>query len=130
MGQVPNEVLFKLYESAGADVFVLPSVIGDDGSFEGIPHSLKEAMAWAVAVVATDTGGTSELIQPGSGLLVPPADANALASAIERLSASADERHRLGWAGRARVLAEFSLDETVARFAALLGGDGATRGGD
>ena len=61
------------------DVFVLPSL------GEGISNTVLEAMATGLPVIATRVGGNPELVQDGvSGLLVPAADAPALAAAILR----------------------------------------------
>ena len=63
---------------ARADVAVLPSLT------EGMSNSVMEAMAAGRPVVATAVGGTAELLE-GRGVLVPPADAPALAAGLERV---------------------------------------------
>jgi glycosyltransferase involved in cell wall biosynthesis len=63
---------------ARADVVVLPSLT------EGMSNAVMEAMAAGKPVVATTAGGTAELIE-GRGVLVPPADAAALAAGLERV---------------------------------------------
>jgi glycosyltransferase involved in cell wall biosynthesis len=93
---------------AAADLFVLPSL------FEGLPVSVLEAMAAERPVVATAIGGTDEAIaSEESGLLVPPKDPAALASAIRRLQADAPFARRLAAAARARVEREFSSEATA-----------------
>ena len=62
---------------AAADIFVLPSIS------EGLPMGLLEAMASNCACIVTDIGLPVE--NERTGIVVPPADANALASAIQRL---------------------------------------------
>jgi glycosyltransferase involved in cell wall biosynthesis len=78
---------------------------------EGMPGTLMEAMASGVAVVATDVGGTNELVVDGeSGLLVPVADPPALTCALARLLVDPELRARFAEGGRRRMEQCFSLD--------------------
>jgi glycosyltransferase involved in cell wall biosynthesis len=63
---------------AAADVFCLPSVR------EGCPNVILEALASGRPVVATRVGGIPELVSERTALLVPPADAEALGSALRQ----------------------------------------------
>jgi colanic acid/amylovoran biosynthesis glycosyltransferase len=104
----PSEVLQLL--GSWADVFVLPCVIAKDGDRDGIPVSLAEAMAMELPVISTDIVGISELVQPGTGVLVPPHDAMALAEELRAIyAASPSTRAEMGRRGRAVVDAEFNL---------------------
>jgi glycosyltransferase involved in cell wall biosynthesis len=95
-----------------ADVYVNTSVT------EGTSLTILEAMAAGLPVVATNVGGTPEVLDDGTcGLLVPPGDAGTIALAIERLAADAPLRTRLGDAARTRVLARFTLDAMIATYA-------------
>jgi glycosyltransferase involved in cell wall biosynthesis len=77
---------------------------------------LFEAMASGTAIVATNTGGTPEIVRHDhEGLLVPPRDPSALAGAIDALIREPGRRARLGEAGVARVRAEFAVERYVAR---------------
>jgi glycosyltransferase involved in cell wall biosynthesis len=93
------------------DVLVFPSQW--DEPFAAVP---VEAMSTGMAVVATTAGGTPEAVTDGeTGLLVPPADPQALAAAIRRLADDPDLRRRLG-AAAARVATErFSFERYVDR---------------
>jgi glycosyltransferase involved in cell wall biosynthesis len=71
-------------------------------------------MAAGKPVIATAIGGTDEAVIPDeTGLLVPPADAAALARAIRTLLADLPLAQRLVAAGRARVEAHFSAAHMV-----------------
>jgi len=88
---------------------------------EGLSNSIMEYMALGKPVVATDGGGTRELVVDGeTGVLVPQTNPQALASAIERLIAHPESAARMGQAGQGRLRREFSLsrmvDETVALY--------------
>jgi len=102
-----------------ADLFVLPS------RYEGFPNALCEAMAAGLAVVATDSGGTRDIVRSGvDGLLVPVDNSELLAQAMARLMS--DSALRAGLGSRAREVAERFAPETVGRewdalFARLLG---------
>jgi glycosyltransferase involved in cell wall biosynthesis len=101
------------------DLVVLPSYR------EGTPRSLLEAAACGLPIITTDVPGCREVVEHGvSGLLVPPRDPIALASAIHRLCINADERRRMGVAGREKVLSDFDqrcvLEQTFAVYRQLL----------
>ncbi len=101
---------------AAADVFALPS------HFEGLPMSVIEAMLTGLPVVATDIRGPREqVVEGGTGFLVPPMAAGPLAAALARLAADPGLRARLGAAGRARALERFDEAKVVGRTLDLLG---------
>lgn len=96
----------------GLDIFVLPSL------WEGMPRALLEAMAAGRACVATDIGGSRELIENGRcGLIVPSGRADELALAIEALVASLELRGRLGSAASERVKQHFSAEHVAGLYA-------------
>jgi len=81
---------------------------------EGLSNSIMEYMALAKPVVASDSGGTKELVINGeTGLLVPPRNPNALADQIEFLLDHPAVATRMGAAGYARLRAEFSIEKMV-----------------
>jgi glycosyltransferase involved in cell wall biosynthesis len=90
------------------DIFVMPSLC------EALPYALLEAMATGLPAVGTRVGGIPEVIVPGvTGLLVPPREPISLAEAIRPLLDSEDLRHRMGQAGRERVVHHFNEIDTV-----------------
>jgi len=99
---------------ASCDVFVLPSL------YEGLPLSILEAMAAGKPVIATQVGGTPEVVIDGeTGLLVPPSDSAALAAAIRSVVSNREFAHRLGLAGQIRVVREFSTTIMVRQVSEL-----------
>lgn len=78
-GQIPHNKVISLYLKA-ADVFVLPS------SYEGLPHTILEAMTVGIPIVATNLGGIPEVIEDSKeGLLFKPGDLSSLEDSISRL---------------------------------------------
>lgn len=87
---------------------------------EGSPNSVLEGMAAGRPIVATDVGGTRDVLRPGvDGLLVPPGDSGAVADALRTIIVRRDLLHAYGDAGRARAVAEFSPDAIAERLDAL-----------
>ena len=90
---------------ARAHVAALPS------RREGLPKSLLEAAACARPLVATDVPGCRAVVADGeTGILVPPDDAAALASALEKLLKDREMRLRMGAAARRTAETRFSAD--------------------
>jgi glycosyltransferase involved in cell wall biosynthesis len=112
---------------ASFDVFVLSS------HDEGMSNAILEAMAMERAVVATDVGGTNEVVRNGeTGLLVPAKDPAPLADAIGTLLADPETCARMGRRGRAVVCERFSARAMVQQmehlYDDLLRTHGAARG--
>ncbi len=96
------------------DIFALASVIDAEGASDVFPTVIMEAMACARPVVSTLLAGIPESVVDGStGLLVPPGDWEALASALDKLIRDPALRERLGQAGRARLTSEFNVAKTA-----------------
>jgi glycosyltransferase involved in cell wall biosynthesis len=101
--------LTELY--AGAEVAIVPSL------YEGFSLPAAEAMACEVPVVATTGGSLPEVVgtDRSTGVLVPPRDVGALASAIGELLDNSTLRAGMGRAGRQRVLRMFTWENAAAR---------------
>jgi glycosyltransferase involved in cell wall biosynthesis len=90
------------------DLFVLPSLS------EGLSSAIMEAMANFLPVIGSDVGGIPELVQDGdNGFLVPPADPEKLAKAIEKLVDDPAILLRMGLRGRKRLEEQFTLDRKI-----------------
>ena len=95
-GYQMNEALYyRLF-----DVFVLST-----RTVDAYATSVVQAMMAGTPVVATDAGGTCELVRDGvTGLLVAPGDPDALARALTELVGTPDLAHALAVAGQAEVM--------------------------
>jgi glycosyltransferase involved in cell wall biosynthesis len=97
-----------------ASVFTLASLT------EGIPLTILEAMASGLPVVATRVGGNPEVVaDEETGLLVPPGDAELLASALLEMWRDPGKRQAFGAAGRVRVKTHFDVSRMVAEYEKL-----------
>jgi colanic acid/amylovoran biosynthesis glycosyltransferase len=97
-----------LAEVARADVFVLASFA------EGLPVALMEAMALGVPCVTTTIAAIPELILDNeNGMLVPPANSEALCKALSKVAANADFRQRLGRNARTTVETRYDLAKNL-----------------
>ena len=96
---------------SASDLFVLPSL------FEGMPLSLLEAMAAGKAIVATNVGGTVDVVVPNvTGFLVPPKDINALAEKIIQLLLDQELRNEFGRRGQERVRKYFDRKQMAQKY--------------
>jgi glycosyltransferase involved in cell wall biosynthesis len=119
-GALPQPEVLAAYRAA--DIFVLASKIAPDGDRDGLPNVLMEAQSQGLACIATDLAGIPELIEDGlTGLLVPPGDPPALATALVRLLGDPSLRARLGAAGERRVRAEFDAEASIGLLAQRFG---------
>jgi colanic acid/amylovoran biosynthesis glycosyltransferase len=110
-GFKPNHEVKAMLDEA--DLFLLPSVTGEDGDMEGIPVALMEAMAVGIPVVSTVHSGIPELIDAGrSGWLVPEYDATALADRLQAFS-SVEQNELEPMLSRAREKVEAEFNQQV-----------------
>ena len=91
------------------DIVLVPSIIP-----EACPRTIIEAMAVGKPVIATPLGGSKELVTPETGMLVPPEDASAIASAIATLAADRGRLTAMGEAARLRAEELFSSEKNTA----------------
>jgi glycosyltransferase involved in cell wall biosynthesis len=96
-----DSVAFLGWRADLPEVYGAMDVLTLSSRNEGTPVAAIEAMASGKAVIATAAGGTPDVVADGgTGLLVPPGDVEALASAMIRLAEAPDLARQLGAAGR------------------------------
>ena len=112
LGHVDETETGPFYDSL--DIYVQPSFA------EGLPNSVMEAMLAARAVVASDVGGNTDLIEDGaSGVLFRRGDADALAARLLELVDAPATRERLGAAARETIESRYGFDGVIGRLLAL-----------
>ena len=112
-GWVDREALPQFYRDA--DIFVFPS------TDEGMPNTVLEAMASGLPVVATRIGGVEDLIEDGrNGILVPPADKDALQQALAAILYDKAKWTTLGKAARDHVVEAYTWRKAAEKYLVLV----------
>ena len=118
--RVTQAGLQERFEFAGAlppeqVPFAAHDVVVSTSHREGSSNALLESLAYGVAVIGTDVGGTSELVRDsGGGLLVPDGDAAALANAVRELATQPARRQAMGQSGHAYIARVHAPDRLAA----------------
>jgi glycosyltransferase involved in cell wall biosynthesis len=126
---IHDAVLLHGAEPDARDIIGAFDIAAQASVSEGLPNAVLEAAAAGLPIVATDAGGTAEILDQGrTGILVPIDDEAAMAAAISRLSSDPDLRRSLGESARSFVESAFGLDRFVAETASLYEELAAARG--
>ena len=113
LGHCNNVELKEFYENAR--FIVLPSVC-----FEGFPTVILEAMLLGKAVICSNIGGLPDIVDDGvTGLLAEPGDKNDLSEKIRKLWNEPELCRKMGAAGRAKALREYSKQKHYERLIAI-----------
>ena len=112
LGQLSQPRLVDLYRRATA--LVVPSID------EGLGLVAIEAQLCETPVVAYESGGLTETVQHDrTGILVPPGDLGALATALDSLLDAPERASEMGRAGRMVALAGFAPESAARRYAGI-----------
>lgn len=113
VGEIPQDAV--LPHMCTAKIFVLNS------SYEGLPHVVLEAMYAGTAVIATDVGGTGEVVRDGNtGLLIPDGDRDRLETAIRSLLEDEALRRTLTRNAEELIATDFSYITMYQKTAGIL----------
>lgn len=106
VGEQPADDLRRL--QAASVALVSPSIW-----YENAPMTVLEAMRGGRPAIVTAIGGQPELVEEGTGLIVPPGDAHQLANAMRAVWQDRALAEQLGQAARARLVALYTLERHV-----------------
>lgn len=107
VGHVPHEALPELYRDH--DVLIFPSVCD-----EGLPNTIIEAFACGLPVLATPSGGASEMVEHElTGLVFPKENAAACADHLLRLKSDPQRGERLRQNARLLCEARFRIENVL-----------------
>lgn len=117
---IADRVVFAGYRDDMQRVYNSLDLVVQSSSTEGMPNVILEALLMRVPVVATDVGGTAEIVSDGeSGRLIPPHDRDALVAGMHE--ALDDTGRTAGWvvAGERRIRTDFSHSVRLQRIMAV-----------
>jgi glycosyltransferase involved in cell wall biosynthesis len=117
---IADAVRFTGFRRDVGSVYAASDAVALSSANEGTPVTLIEALAAGRAVVTTDVGGASDVVDRGRvGLLVPAGDTKAFADRLEELARRPELRRELGEAGREHLLARSSVDRLLRELVSL-----------
>lgn len=111
-GNLDHQHLLNKYKNNEVDIVVISS-ISTTNIPEGIPVSLMEAMSYEIPVIATDCGGTKELVDGQSGVIVNQKDSEALKNSIIKLINDVEYRTEIGKNGRNKIKQDFDTKKNA-----------------
>ena len=106
LGNIDHQQLLSKYENGEVDFVVISSI--STKVPEGIPVSLMEAMSYEIPVIASDCGGTKELVDGQTGILVVQKDYEVIANSIFELIEKPVYRRKIAKNGRNKVVQDFN----------------------
>lgn len=117
-GYVSNETVRDQLQTHS--ILLAPSVTASDEDKEGLPNTILEAMASGVPVIASNHAAIPEAVMDRkTGLLVPEADPQAIALAIEQLKSKTNETEEIRQNARQLIEKQYSVKRLVTATEAL-----------
>ena len=116
MGDLSNDDVYKYYE--GTDVFCFVNT----SSSEGIPVSIMEAISYGIPVIATDVGGSGEIVNSSNGILLSKdCTKEDVSKAILKLcNLNEEDYHRLRLNSRSKWEKEYNADDNYEKWVSIL----------
>jgi glycosyltransferase involved in cell wall biosynthesis len=104
----------------GADMFILPSRIADDGDRDGLPNVLMEAASQKLPIISTHVSAIPEFIDTGTHGLLVQDNAAELAAAISDMASNPAKRARFAEAAYTRLTTDFGMGAGITKLTARL----------
>lgn len=118
--EISDKVIFTGFADRMNEMYAAMDILVLASDAEGCGRVLFEAMAMAKPVVATDSGGTPEIVVGGkTGILIKPKDPDDMAGAISALIDDKAKRLSMGAEGRKRIEEDFIIRKNVLATEAL-----------
>jgi glycosyltransferase involved in cell wall biosynthesis len=107
IGYIPNHQMNEFYSAA--DIFVIPSIVDENGDTEGFGLVSLEANACETPVIGSKVGGIVDVIEDGyNGFLVEQKNSSEIADKINKLAEDGDLRKKMAQNGRKKVVKNFN----------------------
>ncbi len=115
--QLGEKIIFTGFQVDVAAYYRKMDIYVSSSLLEHFPLVILEAMSFGKAVVATNVGGTSQIVIDGkTGILVPPADVSQIHAALIRLMDNFEHRKTIGKDSQSFVREHFSLQKMVSEY--------------
>jgi len=115
LGLLGERVVFTGFTDDVAGLLAAADLLLHPSHADALSTAIIHGMAAGLPVIATDVGGTTEIVAASHGVVIQPGDPAAIAEAVMSLAADPAWRHSLGAAARARFGAEFDISVWVSR---------------
>lgn len=115
LGLAGGRVVFPGFTDDVAGLLAAADLLLHPSHADALATAIIHGMAAGLPVVATDVGGTKEIVAGNHGVVIPPGDSAAIAEAVLSLAADPGRRRSMGAAARARFYAEFDIAVWVSR---------------
>lgn len=113
---IENDVFFLGYRSDIAQILKASNLLVCPSLEEGLAGAIREAMALELPVVATNVGGNPEIVKHNeTGILIEPKSTKAISDAVIYLIKNPAAAKKMGEAGRAAVVKNFSVETMISR---------------
>jgi glycosyltransferase involved in cell wall biosynthesis len=114
---LPFKEVAQFYRTA--DIFLLPSIVTNEGDADGVPNVVVEAALAKLPLVVTASGGISDVVTEQTGIIIPDRDSGAIADVVEHLIFNPEVRRQYGELGYAKVKEMFDLNKNVSELDSL-----------